>query len=786
MSFTDKKIYELLPSFYRVRDAEQGEPLKALLEIIARESKITEENIAQLYANWFIETCEEWVVPYIGDLMGVRGMHNIAGSKIISQRAYVANTLSYRRRKGIAPVLEQLSLDAAGWRAHVTEFFELLSTTQYMNHIRLHRTVTPDLRNMNQLDLLDTAFDTIAHTADVRHISSGRGKHNIPNIGLFIWKLQSYPITRSDALYVDCPFAPVPDPPELRPHFFTFSPLGLDLQLFNQPKTESGITHISQEINVPGLLRRRVLYDELDALRQTLVNGETPEYLYFDDRPVVEGDPSTKKHPVFEIYKDGAVDPVPPKEILICNIEDCCKPPENITYQKIKPDGTGYDDFLMPITVAVDPVKGRFIFAEPSVTEAVVSYSYGFSDDTGAGPYNRQSSVTEFTTLVKSLNQEITNQVGVSKTVGQPGGVQIIGGEKIYQTISEAITEWNIQDPGAVWVITVMDSHSYVEDLEITIKENSRLLIIAADWPVREDPEGIEPDSRFEGDIAADGLRPHLSGNIKIKGTADIEGKTGGSMYINGLLIEGRLSVLKGNLAGLELSHCTLVPAKGGLVVGTGISPADKTSNQWLTIKLNRCICGPVNLNKTAAVCLQTEDSIIDNKTGDAVSAVNTQLVIKRTTVFGETHVKEITAENSIFRNRVMVQRRQTGCMRFCFAPLDESATPRRFRCQPDLEINTQIEEAEKHGFVSNAKKKLIKDKIVKSLIPAFTSIDYGRHAYAQLHKNCPQQIGAGADDGSEMGAFSSLKQPQRRANLQIALDEYLPLGLEAGIIYVT
>jgi hypothetical protein len=36
------------------------------------------------------------------------------------------------------------------------------------------------------------------------------------------------------------------------------------------------------------------------------------------------------------------------------------------------------------------------------------------------------------------------------------------------------------------------------------------------------------------------------------------------------------------------------------------------------------------------------------------------------------------------------------------------------------------------------------------------------------------------------MGAFSSLKQPQREANLRIRLEEYLPFGLEAGLIYVT
>jgi hypothetical protein len=36
------------------------------------------------------------------------------------------------------------------------------------------------------------------------------------------------------------------------------------------------------------------------------------------------------------------------------------------------------------------------------------------------------------------------------------------------------------------------------------------------------------------------------------------------------------------------------------------------------------------------------------------------------------------------------------------------------------------------------------------------------------------------------MGAFSSLKQPQREANLRLALDEYLRSGLDAGIFFVT
>ena len=35
MSFDREKLYSLLPAIYRIRDAEQGEPLKALLSVIA-------------------------------------------------------------------------------------------------------------------------------------------------------------------------------------------------------------------------------------------------------------------------------------------------------------------------------------------------------------------------------------------------------------------------------------------------------------------------------------------------------------------------------------------------------------------------------------------------------------------------------------------------------------------------------------------------------------------------------------------------------------------------------
>src|SRR5262249_33225136 len=157
-----------------IRDAERGEPLRALIAVIAEQAAVMEDDITRLYENWFIETCDEWVVPYIGDLLGVRGLHPVTEATF-SQRARVANTLGYRRRKGTASMLEQLARDTTGWPARVSECFRLLATTQYLNHLRPENVRTPDLRAVNLLDRLDGPFDTIAHTGDVRHIDRGRG-----------------------------------------------------------------------------------------------------------------------------------------------------------------------------------------------------------------------------------------------------------------------------------------------------------------------------------------------------------------------------------------------------------------------------------------------------------------------------------------------------------------------------------------------------------------------------------------------------------------------------------
>src|SRR4051794_7569204 len=80
------RLYELVPAIYRMRDAEQGYPVRALLTVIAEQVNVVEDDIAQLYENWFIETSQDWAVPYIADLIGYRPVADAGPSSDVHDR----------------------------------------------------------------------------------------------------------------------------------------------------------------------------------------------------------------------------------------------------------------------------------------------------------------------------------------------------------------------------------------------------------------------------------------------------------------------------------------------------------------------------------------------------------------------------------------------------------------------------------------------------------------------------------------------------------------------------
>src|SRR5262245_36286754 len=202
MSFDAQKLYELLPAIYRARDAEQGEPLRQLLTVIAGQVAVLEEDIEQLYDNQFIETCADWVVPFIGDLVGYRQLYGKT-PQVRSPRAEVADTIRLRRSKGTAAMLGQLASDVTGWDACAVEMFRNLATTQSMNHLRPGNLATSSVRGTLKLEHANGPFDSMAHTVDVRRIASNRGRYNIGNIAIYLWRLRSYALSNSPAFRLD-------------------------------------------------------------------------------------------------------------------------------------------------------------------------------------------------------------------------------------------------------------------------------------------------------------------------------------------------------------------------------------------------------------------------------------------------------------------------------------------------------------------------------------------------------------------------------------------------------
>ena len=500
---------------------------------------------------------------------------------------------------------------------------------------------------------------------------------------------------------------------------------------------------MAEPINVPAPMRRRVLYDELEARRQALVDGKEINPYYFGVRPI------------FTVAKEeqpGQLSVVPFDRVEICNLSDWRIPSDKKKYRRLKPDGT-LGEVEKPIDLAVDPELGRISFAHPvsAPNRVLVTFHYGFSAAMGGGEYDRKS------TFDASL--------GPIEPVTAPSPIE---------------PALNARADGGV--VELSDSGRFEETPSVALNAGVRLELRAANEH-----------------------RPILI----VRRPIDIRGGENAEVTLNGLLMAGgpvRVVGGAGNrLRKLRLVHCTLVPGFSLGSDGAPTSPGmpslliEQTDNP-LEIEIDHCILGAIRapLNATLVV----RHSIVDanGQTEVAYAALDNigpggTLSVINSTIIGTVHTALLKlASNSVFLSRteddsapVRSERRQTGCVRFSWLPL-EARVPRRYRCQPDLEIAEQIAAAAKQagGALSTSERAMITEAVVAQIVPAFTSLVYGQPGYGQLRISAPEQIRTGADDEAEMGAFHDLFQPQRESNLCTRLDEYLRFGLEAGVFYET
>ena len=271
-------------------------------------------------------------------------------------------------------------------------------------------------------------------------------------------------------------------------------------------------------------------------------------------------------------------------------------------------------------------------------------------------------------------------------------------------------------------------------------------------------------------------------------------------LTLNGIVLEGYVDVI-GDLGQLRLLHSTLIPGRQldgeGNPVGNGASlivSAQSFSGQQINLQLGVqaafSIIGQIQMPQQATG-LWLLDCIVQGVGGvaisDAAGSYAPPLTTERSTVIGTVQAKSLQASETIFTAAIAVQRTRAGCVRFSYVSAIGSKTPRRYRCQPDLGIAEAIATAQStNPSLSAAVQAQIALDIEARLVPALVTTRYGQPPYAQLDLACAPEIRTGAEDGSEMGAFCHLKQPQRASNLQLRLSEYLPFGLEAAIVYVT
>ncbi len=658
MRFDKQTLAELLPAIHRLRDAQQAggnRPLSELIQLLAEQVQTLEENLEQLYDDQFIETCDDWVVPYIGELVGCRNLDPKTPG-IPGRRAEVANTIAYRRRKGTASMLEKLARDVTGWEARVVEFFTRLATTQHVNHVRPDSLAVTSIKSAEDIEALSVPFERFTHLGDIRSIAARRGKYNIPNVGIFVWRLDPFSVTLSPA-----------SPADKKRYFF--SQLGHDLSLITRPETEQEISHLAEPLNVPMRIGRRMLDAHIDD--------------YYG--------------PGKSIFIEGVSDV---GKVLICNLSNRSGPND-------------WGPAPAAGKVAIDPELGRLMFGTNQAEPPKVIFHYGFSAEMGGGEYERQSSFTP---------------VEGFTVVRVPGD---------HQSIQAALTAIGNQDA----IIEITDAGCYSETLTKNFNPKQKVEIRSANQN-----------------------RAHL----KLKNPFEIKGDDV-EVTLNGLLISGNKIRVSGKTKRLQLRHCTLVPGFSLTPEGQPESPTAPSLEveSVAELEVEETILGSIRLNEDAS--LRLVNSILDAASWDAVAVAGQDgtspagtVSIVRCTVMGEVHAVFLKLGcNSIFCSKVTSRRLQGGCVRFSYLPWD-SRVPRRHRCQPVDEQNAA------------------------KIRPIFTAFHFGQPGYCQLAQSCPKEIREGADDGSEMGAFHDLYQPQRENNLRVRLEEYLRFGLEAGIFYAS
>jgi hypothetical protein len=330
---------------------------------IGAQVAVLRRSIDRLWEDQSIETCDDWVIAYIGDLLATNLVSSLDAR---GQRVDVANTIYYRRRKGTLAILEEIAADITGWNARVIEFFRRMGRTRHgfdppvagdsallqAEGLTGLWTSTPaggcaDLRNSYGASKAHSSFDEFSHAADLRLGVDQVGWHNISHLGVFLWRLASFGVNPNTS-----PTTPVAS--ALCTGQYSFDPTGRQIPLFaaaSRDASSYGDNWVSpQEWQLPGPINMALLQAALQS------PATIPLYASTD----AQGNVTLNSLAVFTNPGTGYV-LIAPSAFLTA---------QNLTM--------------------IYPERGCFVAPTGAAAPFYVMYSYGFSSTIGAGAYDRR------------------------------------------------------------------------------------------------------------------------------------------------------------------------------------------------------------------------------------------------------------------------------------------------------------------------------------------------------------------------------------------------------------
>lgn len=717
-----EKLWEMIPGIYRHEDGIAEDPgvLRALIDILAGQAAILRRSHDRLWEDQFIELCQDWAVPYFGDLVASR---LVSALNKRGRRIDVAKTIYYRRRKGTLRVLEELISDIAGWEGKVVEEFRLLARIRHgldpkpaSMAGRFSGTMPggwADLRSQCGAELTNSPFDEFYHTADVRQHTGQNGRYNIPKLAFHLYRLRSFcvrgvtPFAQGDGLR------------------FTCDPSGRDIPLFmpRQRPENWDDWRTAKEWELPAPIPCRLLghgeYVITEALAQNLESnfGVTPAVA--DKLRTFKGfhfPSEARLRQILELLNEPSlISAAVYREILSKSlISDCGKAallPEAISIEEspgapLAPEDISSGDLSQWLIadpgkrLVIDPECGRLQFFNlPADTGSTVTYYYGFAGETGAGTYSRPELELRKPTALPNINAQNSGGTILANRIANNGVTQI-DDSTTYQGVGDKLQVQNLT-------------------LQAANQQRPYIRLTTRNWLLRTTPDA---DSR----LLLDGLWLGSNGDYAV--------------------------ILRGDYEEVIISNTTLDPGGSNDVNGNSISSVPLIIEAHVeTLIIDSSIMGRiVTQNHGVVENLKVRDSIVDETDSGqtAIQLAQGKVELKRATVFGKVDVNRLWASEALITGLVDVTDTQEGCFRFSSAP-EGSRLPRQY---------------ESH--------------ILNDAVHIFTSRNFGQPGYGQLSKTAPPELYRGAENGSEIGAFSSLINPIKSDSLKAKIDECMPFGL--------